>query len=173
MSNKNAKPIQLHIENGNPNRLTKAQIKHRQDSEIKLGEKVFQEPDILKGDTVARKKWKEIVQVYIDAGVDFVSSSDIGVIARYCSTYSQYAELIKRKADLKIHYSKKRMTAAEISEEFNKTKIIPQLISLSDMLLKLESQLFLTPLSKVKNIPKMGAKKKDSDPLEEMGLGHV
>ena len=170
---RNAKPIQLHIAQGNPNRKTKAQIKHRIENEIKLGEKVFDEPDILKGDTVAREKWTEIVQTYINAGVDFVSSSDIGVIARYCLTYSQYAELVKRKDSLRREYSKKRMNSTDISEAMNKTKILPQMISLSDLLIKLESQLFLTPLSKVKNIPKMGNKKEEVDPLKEKGFGHV
>ncbi|MDT2245974.1 hypothetical protein P7H16_01645 [Paenibacillus larvae] len=38
MAGRHAKPIALHLAEGNPNRLTKEEIKQRQEAEVKLGE---------------------------------------------------------------------------------------------------------------------------------------
>ena len=91
MAGRPAKPIDLHIVSGNPSHLTKAEIEHRKKSEIHLGEQKLVCPVYVKTNKEAYKKWKEIKKLY--TGFKFVSSADIGVIARYCMAFAQYIDL--------------------------------------------------------------------------------
>lgn len=95
MAGRPAKPIDLHIVSGNPSHLTKAEIEHRKKSEIHLGEQKLVCPVYVKSNKEAYKKWKEIKKLY--TGFKFVSSADIGVIARYCMSFAQYIDLIERR----------------------------------------------------------------------------
>ena len=95
MAGRPAKPIDLHIVSGNPSHLTKAEIEHRKKSEIHLGEQKLVCPAYVKTNKEAYKKWKEIKKLY--TGFKFVSSADVGVIARYCMAFAQYIDLIERR----------------------------------------------------------------------------
>ncbi len=94
MAGRNAKPVALHIAEGNPNRLTKEQIRQRQESEVKLGEqdlKKLKKPGFVSKDKVANKLWNELVKEYRSAaeqGVELLTSSDVGTLALYCKTFS-------------------------------------------------------------------------------------
>jgi phage terminase small subunit len=183
---RNAKPIGLHMAEGNPNRLTKAEIEHRQESEIKIGESKLKCPDFVKNDVDAYLKWKEVTRIYKD--VDFVSSGDAGLLARYCKTFSEYQQLLKAYQRVsEIHYDCDELEEfIEDKDDFDKAlfseKIKKQLRDLfsinailtietainkkMDMLIKMEDRLFLNPLAKVKNIPK---KPKDEKPKNKFG----
>lgn len=169
MAGRPAKPISLHIQNGNKRHLTKAEIEHRQKSEVRLGDKKMKCPDFVKNDTEAFKKWKELVRLYED--VDFVSSGDIGMLARYCVTHSQYLKLLERLKRIKDIAQEPDDVEEYIysDNEFN-TRIKRQLADMVstdgvlriekainqklDVLIKMEDRLFLNPVAKVKNIPK-------------------
>jgi len=65
MPGRNAKPIAIHIAEGNPNRLTKKQIRDRQAAEIKLGTekpKLLKVPNYVKSDEVAHNCWKDLIK---------------------------------------------------------------------------------------------------------------
>ena len=201
MPGRNAKPVLLHIAEGNPNRLTKAEMKRRENAEVKLGDARLKCPDYIKADAVALKKWRELVKEYKAAagdGVDLVKSSDIGILARYCKTFSEYMELLKAYQRVsEIHYDCKELDEAldgtYYDEDENKErylfshKVKKQLRDLfsiggilvietainkkMDMLIKMEDRLFLHPLAKVKNIPKK--EPKQTDPLKDRGFGNV
>ena len=78
MAGRPAKPIELHLLNGNKRHLTKAEIEQRKKSEVKLGEHKLVCPSYVRQDKNAYKKWKEIVKLYKD--IDYVFSVS-GVIA--------------------------------------------------------------------------------------------
>jgi phage terminase small subunit len=188
---KNAQPIDIIMANGRKH-LTKAEIEHRKSSEIKLGNDKLKCPDFVKNDVEAYKKWKEVTKLYKD--VDFVSSGDVGLLARYCKTFSEYLVLQKayqRTSD--IHYDCKELDESidgdYYDEEDDKVKALfsykvkkqlRDLFSIGailtietainkkmDMLIKMEDRLFLNPLSKVKNVPQKP--KEEEKPQSKFG----
>ena len=180
MAGRNAKPINLHMAGGNPNRLTKAEIEHRQDTQIKTGTKYFRCPDYVKDDVNAYKRWKEVLVIYKDA--DYVSSGDVGVLARYCMTHSEYLRLLddrKHLEALEADWSKySDVLPEDLSYQVEKILKLNALLQLEtainkkqDLLLKIEDRTFLNPLAKVKNIPKKEPVK--VDPLAARGFGEV
>ena len=177
MAGRNAKPIALHLAEGNPNRLTKAEIKARQESEIKLGEKdltKLKAPAFVRKDKIAAKLWRELIKEYKSAaaqGVELLTSSDIGLLARYCKTFAEYERLLEAHQRIeKIaedtdnlyqyimqqdEYTMKAMAQiAQLASIDGILKIEKAINNKMDQLVKMEDRLFLNPLAKVKNIPK-------------------
>lgn len=165
---RNAKPIELLMANGKKH-LTKAEIEQRKENEIKLGDRKLICPSYIKNDANAYKKWKEIIKIYKE--IDFVSSGDVGVLARYCMTHSEYLELLERRnrIDKLTEDSEDIEEYINDNEEFSyriRKKLLDMVstnavLSLDtainkkmDMLIKMEDRLFLNPLAKVKNVPK-------------------
>lgn len=182
MAGRHAKPIQLHLQNGNKRHLTKAEIEHRQKSEIRLGDKTMKCPSFVKDDVQAYKKWKELKKLYAD--VDFVSSGDIGMLSRYCMTFSQYLKLLERLKRIKkiaeepedvedLVLSMNELTARvqkrllDIVSTDGVLRIEKAVNQKLDILMKMEDRLFLNPVAKVKNIPKQDPKR-ESDPNADM-----
>lgn len=170
---RNGQPVDLLVAKGKKH-LTKAEIESRKENEIKLGSKKLTCPEFVKNDVEAYKKWKEILKIYKD--VDFVSSGDIGLLSRYCKTFSEYQELLKAYQRVKeIHYDSLELDdyLDEFDEEgksrfgYKIKKQLRDIFSISgilsvetainkkmDMLIKMEDRLFLNPLAKIKNVPK-------------------
>jgi len=185
---RNALPIDI-LKAKNKKHLTKAEIKQRKESEIKTGNNKLVCPTYIKSDSLAFTKWKEIIAIY--KNVDFVSSGDTGMLGRYCKTFSEYQVLLNAYQRVsEIHYDCKELNEAidgnYYDEENDKTKVLfsykvrkqlEHLFSIDailtiesainkkqDMLIKMEDRLFLNPLAKVKNIPKVEKKQpKDSN----------
>jgi len=188
MGGRNAKPVSLHLAEGNPNRLTKEEIKQRQDAEVKLGAndiKKLKRPRFVTQNKVASKLWNELVKEYQTAaekGIQLLSSSDVGTLALYCKTFSEYELLLEQHQrieaisideEILTEYIERAEKANEV--ELKALRYLSQLASLEgilkvetainkkmDMLLKLQDRLFLNPLSKVKNVPQPRAEKKKS-----------
>ena len=166
---RNAQPISILQANGKKH-LTKAEIEKRKDTEIKLGNNRLICPIYIKNNVNAYAKWKEIIKIYKD--VDFVSSGDTGVLARYCMTHSEYINL----CDTRDRINKLQSDWSEYEdifpEEFQKSieKLLRTNTDLQlesainkkmDMLIKMEDRLFLNPLAKIKNVPKKEVEKVD------------
>jgi len=180
MGGRNGKPIALHLAQGNPNRLTKAEIERRKKAEIKLGDNKLKCPEFVKSDVNAFAKWKEITKIYKE--IDFVSSGDIGLLARYCMTFSEYLQLLENRKRVGQFHADWDEYEDVLPEDFidamNKymrlnvdLQIDSAINKKMDMLIKMEDRLFLTPLSKVKNVPKKETEK--VDPLAAKGFGNV
>lgn len=174
MAGRNAKPISLHMAGGNPSHLTKAEIKFREKSEIRIGDDKLKCPDFVRKDPIANKKWKEVIKIYKD--VDFVSSGDVGLLARYCMSFSEYQNLLSIRNNLAIldfeseeieeanDAFDEKLTERQKQNLFRKIDYIISTDGLltvetainkkMDMLIKMEDRLFLNPLAKIKNIPK-------------------
>lgn len=188
MGGRNAKPVQLHLAQGNPNRLTKSEIARRKQSEIKLGDHKLKCPEFVKNDVVAYAKWREITKIYKD--IDFVSSGDTGVLGRYCMTFSEYQKLLAHRARIDnldgLDYDEHEEIEEQFGEKMTKELVnkINYILSVDgvlkidtainkkmDMLIKMEDRLFLNPLAKVKNVPKKETPK--ADPLAAKGFGNI
>lgn len=196
MPGRNAKPIGLHLAGGNPSHLTKAEIESRKNAEVKLGEKdlaKLKKPAFVAKDKTASKLWNELIKEYKSAaenGIELLSSSDVGMLAMYCKTYSEYERLLvqyQRLENIKIdeHILDEYIGRAEEVDEVNykALRFLSQLASIEgvlklesainkkmDMLLKMQDRLFLNPLAKVKNVPKP-AKKEEKVPSKFSRFG--
>ncbi len=190
MPGRHAQPIELLQANGRKH-LTKAEIEHRKNSEIKFGDKKLKCPDFVKNDVEAYKKWKEVTKLYKD--VDFVASGDAGLLARYCKTYSEYLELLKAYQRVsEIHYDCKELDEyIDDTDEDDKAlfsykvkKQLRDLFSINavltietainkkmDMLIKMEDRLFLNPLAKVKNVPQKPKEEEAPSKFAKFGAG--
>ena len=192
---RNAQPIEIIQANGRKH-LTKAEIEERKNSEIKLGEAKLKCPDYVKSDMEAYKKWKEIIKIYKD--IDFVSSGDVGLLGRYCKTFSEYKELLKAYQRVnEINYDcseldkaidgtyveddkEKALFSYKVKKQLRDLFSIGAILTIEtainkkmDMLIKMEDRLFLNPLSKIKNIPKNNKddEKQDESKWSRFGAG--
>lgn len=158
---RNAKPVSLHIAEGNPNRLTKAQIQQRQQSEIKLGKNDLSKvkpPEFIKRNTVAYSHWKQCMKEYKEAaeeGIEILASSDIDLLALYCMTYTEYLGLLD-------------LDTSDFETEMKRQTAINKKM---DMLMKMQDRLFLNPLAKVKNVPKPKEKERPESKFSKFGGG--
>lgn len=194
MAGRRAKPIALHLASGNPSHLTKAEIEHRQKSEIKLGSTRLTCPAFVKSNKVAYAKWKEMIKLY--AGFDFVASGDVGLLARYCVTFSEYQDLIERRSKVAMWpdneadeadvieslldnegWSQKRIK--NLIERYEYILSVGGILAIDkainakmDALVKMEDRLFLNPLAKIKNVPKK-PDEEEEDPLAAKGFGDI
>ena len=201
MPGRNAKPIGLHLAAGNPSHLTKAEIEARKAAEVKLGEKdlaKLKKPSFVSKDKNANKLWNELIKEYRSAaaqGVELLTSSDVGALALYCKTYSEYERLLERyqqidQIQIDSDVFGELIERAEVEYEARALRYLSQLASLEgalkietainkkmDMLLKLQDRLFLNPLAKVKNVPKPKEEKSESPMAKFMkrkaGGGHA
>lgn len=189
MGGRNAKPVDLQVAEGNPNHLTKAEIERRKKAEIKLGEfdlSKVSPPEYVKEDLEAYKKWKELIKQYKKAaalGAELISSTDLGALAKYCQSHSEYIRLIrKRQLVEQIDY-------VQLNSLINKTlrgqkrknmnlilsldadgKIERQINAKIKIMSSYEDRLFLTPLSKLKNIPAKPKPTKENRMEEEFDV---
>lgn len=180
MGGRNGQPVDLILAKGRSHHLTKEIIEQRKSAEIKTGTNTLRCPDYVKNDVNAFKKWKEIMKVYKE--VDFVSSGDIGMLARYCMTHSEYLRLLENRKHLEALEANWDQYSEVFPEEFSRQlerllKLEP-LLQLEtainkkmDLLIKMEDRSFLNPLAKVKNVPKK--EPEHVDPLAAKGFGNV
>lgn len=140
--------------------LSKAEIDRRLKAEIKIGDHNFMCPEYIATNDVAHKKWLEVMaflQKFPEMD-DLITSTDTDTIAMYCQTWAEEYSLIGLWTKAKRPATKKKYTSL--------------LLKTREMRLKLQRECFLTPMSKIKNVPRRG-KEKEKSPLEEAGFGNV
>ena len=153
---RNAKNVALHLAEGNPNRLTKAEIERRKEAEIKIGNKMILASDMVMADQVALQKFQHLKSIY--KGIEFVGAADETLINRYCLTFSQYQQLLEFK--IKGKNGRKKLTLDEV------LKLDSRIDKKQELLVKMEDRLFLNPVARLKNVPKK-EKKKPTNPMEK------
>jgi phage terminase small subunit len=190
---RNAKPIDLIMADGNKRHLTKAEIEHRKNTEIRFGNDKLVCPKHIKNNKNAYAKWKELIRLYKD--FNFVASGDIGMLGRYCMAYSEYLDLIERRAiinQLSINIEEHYYIEEELKDEGVPEKRIEKMIekyefilsigglialdkainAKMDALVKMEDRLFLNPLAKIKNVPKKPPEEEKTE-LDQNGFGDI
>ena len=159
--------------------MTKAEIEARKETEIHVGGSILKCPQFVKKDTVAYSKWRECVKIYED--VDFVTSADVGHLARYCKTFSEYQDLLEHRFRTQAMERFSEEESEQIEAEFathigeraakkmwQKVEYIMGVSGLLSIdkainaklsaLNAMEDRLFLHPLARVKNVPKRDPK---------------
>ncbi len=166
MGGRPAKPVQLHLANGNRRHLTKAEIATRKTQENKLrsGTRAFKPGPQVKNDMAALTMFKKLQKLY--KSIDYVEGLDENVINRYCLLHSEYVRLRDTRqtlTDQSINGSieEKVLLTDKILE------IDKRLEKKMDLLLKLEDRLFLNPTARIKNVPKK-AHKEPHDPNADL-----
>ena len=190
---RNAKPIDLIMADGNKRHLTKAEIEHRKNTEIRFGNDKLVCPKHIKNNKNAYAKGKELIRLYKD--FNFVASGDIGMLGRYCMAYSEYLDLIERRAiinQLSINIEEHYYIEKELKDEGVPEKRIEKMIekyefilsigglialdkainAKMDALVKMEDRLFLNPLAKIKNVPKKPPEEEKTE-LDQNGFGDI
>jgi phage terminase small subunit len=173
-------PISILKQNGKKH-LTKKEIADREVSEVKAGVKTLTCPEEVKSDAVAYKKWLEILRVFKQT--DLISSGDVGMLSRYCVTYSSYIGLLERKNKLVSFRANWREFKDVLPIDFQQAiedvfkfdaflQLETAINKKLDQLLKMEDRSFLNPLAKIKGRPKQEPKP-ERTPLEEKGFGNV
>lgn len=157
----NAMPISIHNQRGNPAHLTRAEIEGRKAAEIKMGELVLKPPYYLIKNRLAFHKWNELKKIYLSAGVTFITSSDNEFIGRYCERWAMYRRLQRECDNIPKECLKDKLT------------VMMKLKLLNDDLIEMEQHLFLTPLSKIRAIPRKAEKAKEKSELEKKGFGDL
>ncbi len=195
-----AQPIDILAANGRKH-LTKDEIETRKNSEVNLGDSRLKCPEFVKRDPIALKKWRELIKEYKAAAekkIDLIKSSDVGILAMYCKTFSEYQTLLKAHQRVsEIHYDCDELSEAidgtYYDEESDSDKVLfsykvkkqlRDLFAVSgilaietainkkmDMLIKMEDRLFLNPLSKVKNVPKPQKEDRPVSKFAKFGAG--
>jgi len=176
--------------------LTKEEKNRRKKGEIKLGSGKITCPMYVYSDKVAHKKWNELMADYNKSkveGIDLMKSSDAGILAMYCKTFSEYQELLNAYQRVgNIHFDcneldeflddlddeGKCLFSYKVKKQLRDLFSIGAILTIEtainkkmDMLLKMEDRLFLNPLAKVRNVPKKENPK--ADPLGDQGFGNV
>jgi len=165
-----AKPVELHLLNGNKRHLTKEEIAARRKQEAKLnsGVKRYKPSDQVKVDAVALAMFKRLQRLY--KSIEFIEGLDENIINRYCLLHSEWAGLRDMRNDLAAQYIKaeadEKMAMSEMMLELDK-----RIDKKADLMLKLEDRLFLNPVARVKNVPKK--EKEQANPLADKGFGNV
>ena len=174
MAGRRAKPINLLIFEKKKH-LTKKEIEFRKKNEIRMGTPELKMPASVRANPTAKKKWGELVKLY--KGVDFVSSSDVGVIGQLCLAYAELDSLLAHLNRLENIEPFEAADEEEIyellGEDLSEIRIrsllkkLNYLTSLGGILTvnksidqkrslirSLEDRLFLNPLAKIRSIPK-------------------
>lgn len=161
---RNAKPLKALSKH-----LTKAEKELRQNQEVKLGKTELNNlkpPRYITIDLAAFDCWKKLIHEYkiaAENGEEIITSSDVGILAMYCKTMSEYEGLLLRKSIFEAN-EEKSLTIE------NFIKIDNAINKKMDMLIKLQDRLFLNPLAKIKNVPKKEKEKPDNPMEGEFGV---
>ena len=157
MGGRNLTPLSIYNGQSSKGHRTKAELKQREEQEIKLGlAKKIKMPKELKGKKNAVQKWKWVVKLYEDADLRFLNYADEQLLARYCVMYEDYLDLINSKDQMVLTID-------------DQVKYTNQLTKFSDKLLKYEECLYLTPQARAKGIGKPAKKEKPSEMQKKFG----
>jgi len=131
--------------------MAKDKLAMLKESYVYIGRKQFKPTAIVKKNHVALRKWFEIMRLYKTCEhLDIVTSADIGLVERYSLMYADYMLLMKAKAEI----DKMCRTALQNSKVCNEHKIDTKINAKAKLLITMETELFLTPLSKSRAIPR-------------------
>ncbi len=153
-----AKPIQLHLLEGNKNRLTKKQIEQRLEVEQRLKPKTdkVKPPSWL--DSTAKKEFKRIAAELME--LELLTNIDVNALAAYCDAYSDYIKCTKiiQEEGLMVEYTNKAAETNKVPHPLMTKKR-----QLYDQMKSIASEFGLTPAARAK----IAIPKKDEKPKTE------
>ena len=158
-------PVSVQLAKGNPNRLTKAEIKARQEAEesFKPGNDNIKLPGWL--DKEGKKEWERIVKDLEELNI--LTNVDITALGMYCDAYSKYQLATKKinEEGMFIEYTNKAGATNIIEPPAVKAQV-----KYADLIKKLCSEFGLTPSARAKiTLPKLEENKEET--LEDKLFG--
>lgn len=161
MMGRNAKPIHLHLLEGNKNRLTKKQIEQRLEAEQRLKPKSdkIKPPTWL--DATAKKEFKRIASELME--LDLLTNIDVNALAAYCDAYSDYVKCtqIIQEEGLMVEYTNKAAETNKVPHP-----LLTKKKQLYEQMRSIASEFGLTPAARAKiAIPKREEKPKSEEEL--------
>jgi P27 family predicted phage terminase small subunit len=160
MPGRKAKPIGLHLVQGNKSHLTKKEIKQRKENEVKPPTDNIERPDFLKYDPIAQREWRRLTKELLELGL--LTNIDTTALAVYCDAYSKYVEATEavKREGVTIKYTNKAGHTNTIENpNVNVAKKYYKIMK--DMM----AEFGLTPAARAKlAIPK--EERKEPDPFE-------
>ena len=96
MAGRNKKPIDLHLANGNPSHLTKAEIEERQAQELEVPFTDVEPPSYL--NKSQKKKFRDIAKMLLAIGI--MTELDVDCLARYVISHDLYLTYTEKVNDL-------------------------------------------------------------------------
>lgn len=145
---------------------TKKDIKILKDHTVIIGEKHYHAPKGIQENPIAKAKWLEIMHLYEKSTIDITTNADVGLLERYCHTYCEYKELLATKVAVKNRFPEEPIEAMKVMDAL---KLDSKLNQKNSILMKMDEQLFLTPLSKCRAVPR-SRPKKTKNKLKERGF---
>lgn len=154
---RNAKPIQLHEAEGNPNRLTKAEMQRRKAAEITIQNKKFKASEMVMADARALREFKRLKKLYKE--IEFVASLDEHIINQYCLSVSELDDLVDAinisREEMRSDNQDKRSKGLEYFLELDK-----EIRMKRQEIVRLSDRLYLNPVARTKNVPKQAPEDK-------------
>lgn len=149
-----AKPIQLHLLNGNKRHLTQEEIADRRQQEAKLksGIKKYSPNPQVEEDKIALAMFRKLQKLYKD--IDYVEGLDENIINCYCLLHSEHSKLIEIRRELQGQIDEAEHLAAKLTWLAQMANIDKSIDKKRDLLLKLDDRLFLNPTARVKHMSK-------------------
>ncbi len=145
-----AKPIHLHLLEGNRSRLTKQEIEERVEAEKKLRPNKDRVRPPVWLDSIAKKEFKRIAKELDE--LDLVTNIDINALATYCDAYSDYIECTKiiKEEGLMVEYTNKAAETNRVPHP-----LLTKKKQLHEQMKTLAVEFGLTPSSRAKiSMPK-------------------
>ena len=171
MSNKNPKPVELHIFEGNPNHRTKEELRDKLGRELHIGDFDFQPSENLLNDLAAKKLWDVQVKMILDAGADFVTTFDCKMLEDWCLSCAEKDRLESAKQKIRKELEDKSVSKEEIFKYIDELDLQDRINKLVDLSLRLRRSLGLDPLSRLNALKRKNEPKKDTKDKFEQRFG--
>jgi hypothetical protein len=117
-------------------------LKKSDESALTIGTILWQSParppKQLSGNTVAKKKWNEVIEIFRSSGARWVTSADVETLCRYCLITSDFYALRKKLDEIRA--------AGDVDAEVKVQKI---LVTVSENLSRMETALMLAPAARL------------------------
>jgi phage terminase small subunit len=173
MSKCNPKPAIFDIIEGNPNHLTKQEIKDKQGRELHIGGFDFLPSENLQNDAAAKKLWDTQVAMILDAGADFVTTFDSKMLEDWCLACAEKDRLEKVKQEILKKFKSSGFTSEDYFKRIDELKIQGDINKLVDLSLRLRRALGLDPLSRLNALKKKSEPQKDTASKYEQEFGTI
>ncbi len=165
MGGRRAMPVKILSMNGRGSKMGEAEVAEREEVEVDLGELTITQPTTLYGHPKASKRFNEIIQLYVDGGLQLVTSADIDVLTEYCLVYERI-----REAHLVL--DKYKTTKERLNDTDYYIKWLSALDKLTSKLMRLSDFLYLNPTARARTGGKAPTKPKQTE-LEQRGFGDL
>ena len=173
MSNKNPKPVELHIFEGNPNHRTKEQLEEKAARQYHIGDLDFTPTGKILQDADAKKCWDDITGMIVESGADFITTFDTALLEDLCLSHAEKERLIKTKQEILSEAKEKGFSKTKLFAYIDELGLQVSINREVDQSMRLRKLLGVDPLSRLNALKKRSEPKKDAGDKYEQEFGGV